>query len=67
MRNTRVKLGWMFCLVLAALCLTIRADAQSQDRRFGTQRGAQLTYEPRGPGILFDALDPALKKWYVPQ
>lgn len=67
MRNTRVKLGWMFCLVLAALCLTTGVDAQSQDRRFGTQRGAQLTYEPRGPGILFDALDPALKKWYVPQ
>ena len=67
MRNTRVKLGWLFCFVLAALCLTTRADAQSQDRRFGTQRGAQLTYEPRGPGILFDALDPALKKWYVPQ
>ena len=24
-------------------------------------------YDPTGPGILFDALDPAVKKWYVPQ
>ena len=57
-------------LVLFALVLVWPATGavgQSLDRRFGTQRGAQLTFEPRGPGVLFDALDPALKKWYVPQ
>mgnify|MGYP004181404881 CR=1 FL=1 len=24
-------------------------------------------FEPQGSGVLFDALDPAIKKWYVPQ
>ncbi len=59
--------AWFVLFALAAIVQATGADAQSQDRRFGTQRGAQLTFEPRGPGVLFDALDPALKKWYVPQ
>ena len=65
MGRTRGILAWLvfFALVLPAT----EAAGQSLDRRFGTQRGAQLTFEPRGPGVLFDALDPALKKWYVPQ
>jgi len=52
---------------LAAVLPATETTSQSLDRRFGTQRGAQLTFEPRGPGVLFDALDPTLKKWYVPQ
>ena len=65
MGRTRGIPAW---LVLLALVLPATgATGQSLDRRFGTQRGAQLTFEPRGPGVLFDALDPALKKWYVPQ
>jgi len=35
--------------------------------RLGVRRGGELSYEPAGPGILFDALDPSVKKWYVPQ
>ncbi|MFH1568208.1 MAG: hypothetical protein ABIL09_09440 [Gemmatimonadota bacterium] len=36
--------------------------------RLGTvNRGGQVSYEPTGPGVLFDALDPAVRKWYVPQ
>ena len=31
------------------------------------QRGGAVTFEPTGPGVLFGALDPAVKKWYVPQ
>ena len=65
MGRTRGIPAW---LVLFALVVPATgAVGQSPDRRFGTQRGAQLTFEPRGPGVLFDALDPALKKWYVPQ
>ena len=59
--------AWFVLFALVAIVQANGAEAQSQDRRFGTQRGAQLTFEPRGPGVLFDALDPALKKWYVPQ
>ena len=35
--------------------------------RLGVRRGGEVGYEPMGPGVLFDALDPAVKKWYVPQ
>ena len=59
--------AWSLLLAFVAVLQAVGAEAQSQDRRFGTQRGAELTFEPRGPGVHFDALDPALKKWYVPQ
>ena len=59
--------AWSLVLAFVAVLQAVGAEAQSQDRRFGTQRGAELTFEPRGPGVHFDALDPALKKWYVPQ
>ena len=35
--------------------------------RLGIRRGGEVFYDPTGPGVLFDALDPAVKKWYVPQ
>ena len=59
MGRTRGIPAW---LVLFALVVPATgAVGQAPDRRFGTQRGAQLTFEPRGPGVLFDALDPAPK------
>ena len=49
---------------LAALPL----HAQDYGSRLGTvKRGGQISFEPTGPGGLFDALDPAVRKWYVPQ
>ena len=48
--------------ILAAL-LVAALSAHAQGRRWG----ADITYEPRGPGVLFDALDPTIKRWYVPQ
>ena len=33
--------------------------------RLGVRRGGEVFYDPTGPGVLFDALDPAVKKWYV--
>ena len=51
-------LRWILAaLVVAAL------SAAAQGRRWG----AEITYEPRGPGVLFDALDPTVQRWYVPQ
>ena len=43
------------------------AEAQDYGNRLGVQRGGRTTFEPQGSGVLFDALDPAIKKWYVPQ
>ena len=57
-------------LSMFALIATMQASevcGQSSGRLLGQRRGQEITYEPRGPGVLYDALDPALKKWYVPQ
>ena len=58
------------CLLVGLACFLLCAgmlDAQSYDSRIGMQRGGKVSFEPRGPGVLFGALDPAVKKWYVPQ
>jgi hypothetical protein len=54
---------------LVALLCPVGLGAQSLDREriMGTRRGGELTFAPMGPGVLFGALDPAVKKWYVPQ
>ena len=44
------------------------AQAQDYGARLGTvTRGGRVSFEPTGPGVLFDALDPVVRKWYVPQ
>ena len=35
--------------------------------RLGVRRGDVSTYEPQGTSVLFGALDPAMRRWYVPQ
>ena len=56
-------------LLLAALVLlTTAVAAQNFGARLGAaKRGGRVSYEPTGPGVIFDALDPAVRKWYVPQ
>jgi hypothetical protein len=58
--------------VIIALCLgmgTISSSwAQNYGSRLGTlERGGEISYQPKGAGVLFDALDPTQRKWYVPQ
>jgi hypothetical protein len=61
----------IYRIVATAICVGLLAlPAMSQDygARLGTvKRGGDVNFEPTGPGVLFDALDPAVKKWYVPQ
>ncbi|MDP6018733.1 MAG: hypothetical protein QGI32_21750, partial [Candidatus Latescibacteria bacterium] len=46
----------------------ISGFGQDYGSRLGQiQRGGEVSFEPTGPGVLFDALDPAVRKWYVPQ
>ncbi len=59
-------------LILIAATLAVAAwvpvSAQDYGNRLGNlRRGGEVSYAPRGPGVLFGALDPAVKKWYVPQ
>jgi hypothetical protein len=57
----------LLALAVIALMATT-TTAQEFGARLGTvKRGGWLTYEPTGPGVVFDALDPAVRKWYVPQ
>lgn len=42
-------------------------SALDYGNRLGVQRGGRTTFEPEGAGVLFDAIDPAVKKWYIPQ
>ena len=42
--------------------------AQAYGSRMGrVKQGGKVDFSPQGPGVLFDALDPAVRKWYVPQ
>ncbi|MBT4097282.1 MAG: hypothetical protein HOE86_06545, partial [Gemmatimonadetes bacterium] len=44
------------------------AASQDYGTRLGSvNRGGEVNFEPTGPGVLFDALDPSVRKWYVPQ
>ncbi len=61
--------GWR-CLGAVLLFAVLSAqilEAQTRDRRLGRNWGGEITYEPRGSGVLFDALDPTVKKWFIPQ
>ena len=55
---------------MAAVILVLVATAsgaQEYGARLGVQRGGDVSFEPRGPGVIFGALDPAVRRWYVPQ
>ena len=54
-------------IVLLWLIAAGAASAQDYGSRLGVQRGGRTTFEPQGSGVLFDAVDPAVKKWYIPQ
>ncbi|MEW6752628.1 MAG: hypothetical protein AB1505_16835 [Candidatus Latescibacterota bacterium] len=52
---------------LLALAVLSPAAGQEYGARLGTvKRGGAVSFEPTGPGVLFDALDPVVRKWYVP-
>ena len=60
---------WLTHLLAGGLLLACLDGAWAQDHgtRLGVQRGGRVSYEPQGPGVLFGALDPTVKRWYVPQ
>jgi hypothetical protein len=65
-RNLRTLLAILFSICVAGLAAPV--EAQEYGARLGNiSRGGQVNFEPTGPGVLFDALDPAVRKWYVPQ
>ena len=35
--------------------------------RLGVRSGSETSYAPQGPGVMLGSLDPAVRRWYVPQ
>ena len=59
---------WKTFSLLILVFSATSIGAQDYGARIGTvQRGGKVSFEPTGSGVLFDALDPALRKWYVSQ
>ncbi len=70
MGRFKVLMGRAIVLAVIGLLLGgTGGETQQQDygSRLGQQRGGEVSYEPTGPGVLFGALDPAVRRWYVPQ
>ena len=68
-RNCRALLVTVFsACVIGLIGQVSQVDGQEYGGRLGNiSRGGEVNFEPNGPGVLFDALDPAVRKWYVPQ
>jgi hypothetical protein len=64
--KTASRIGAVAVLLLGAIAGEVRAQ-EDFGARMGVRRGGVVGYDPVGPGVLFDPLDPAVKKWYVPQ
>ena len=56
-----------FVASLTAVATITAPQAQEYGARLGAQEGGSISFEPRGRGVLFGALDPAVRRWYVPQ
>jgi len=66
MAMKRLVTGLLVASIAVAI-LSTRAYAQSYGTRLGERRGGEITFEPKGSGVLYDALDPTVKRWYIPQ
>ena len=62
----RVVAKVLVLLFFVATCST-PSHAQTSSTRLGAHRGGTITFEPIGSGVLFGALDPTVKRWYIPQ
>ena len=72
MKRRKSTRSFVLVLVVLAPCCLLSLPqlgiAQEYGSRMGTiQSGGRVSFEPQGPGVLFGALDPAKRRWYVPQ
>jgi len=57
----------LLCAGLLCACAVSRSEAQDYGSRLGAEQGGRVSFEPRGPGVMFGALDPTLRHWMIPQ
>ncbi len=54
--------------IVVALLMVATAGAQTDyGYRLGQRQGGEVHFTTTGPGVLMDALDPTVKRWYLPQ
>ena len=63
-RNLAAGLGLLGLLGLGLLPASAQRDYGA---RLGQRQGDEYSYAPQGPGVMLNAVDPAMRKWYVPQ
>ena len=56
--------GSVLGVLIACTATSSQTDYSS---RLGVRQGAELSYAPQGPGVMINAIDPAVRRWYVPQ
>ena len=72
LREARLKaISKMLFALSLVVGLLATADTGSAQVDYGTRLGLQsqteISYAPQGPGVMLGALDPAMRRWYVPQ
>ena len=55
-----------FCILLLGSCLIAEAQVD-YGSLLGSKQGRFNSYAPQGPGTLIGAIDPAVRRWFVPQ
>ena len=64
----RPKTGFLYGLLILWSIVGAPALAQGNyGTRLGLQLGDETSLSPQGPGVALNALDPAVRRWYVPQ
>lgn len=59
--------GGLIVLGLLSISIVPAAGQQDYGSRLGWRQGGEYSYAPQGPGVMLNAIDPAVRKWYVPQ
>ncbi|MEE2874368.1 MAG: hypothetical protein VX893_15815, partial [Candidatus Latescibacterota bacterium] len=61
-------MSWRRALIIAVSLLATAVGAQTDyGYRLGQRQGDKVNFTATGPGVLMDALDPTVKRWYLPQ
>ena len=64
------KSSWMFFLRAGLLTILVMAPLHAQEdygNRLGRFEEGRVVYYAKGTGVRMEAIDPSLKKWYLPQ
>jgi hypothetical protein len=59
--------GGLFLVALLGMDLLPASGQQHYGSRLGQAQDEGYSYALQGPGVMLDSIDPAMRKWYVPQ